>query len=183
MADVNISLSNSSKIEVHLYGQANIDRDFKFDVGVVNRELRITLRSTGNCNSSSLNLDVTVPHKTFKIITVNTLLADIILGEGVSTDYVKVKTQSRYLASKATFVKSSIETMNGDIYIYINAKENISAVISTINGDASAEFDNVGDLNLYTNSLNGDVKNRHKCKSGYTANVNISTINGDIKIN
>lgn len=182
VADVNVSVSNSSKVEAHFYGQADVDGDVKFDVCVINRELKITLKFTGNCYNGSLNLDVTVPQKTFKAITAKSSSADITLSEGVSMDYFKVKTQSGDLESNATFANASITTTSGDVELYIDAKENISVEISTMSGDVSAEFNNVGYIDLSTSSMSGDVRNRHKGGTGYTANVDISTMSGDIRI-
>lgn len=180
--DVNVSVSNSSKIEAHFYGEANVDGDIDFDVQIVNRELRITLHFTENCFNGNLKLDVTVPQRTFKIITAKSLSADITLNEGVSTDYLKVNTQSGDLESNATVNNVSVSTINGDVELYIDAIQDISVEISTTNGDVSAEFSNIGHINLSTSSINGDVKNRHKGNKGFTADVDISTMNGDIKI-
>lgn len=179
---VNISVSNSSKVEVHLYGQANLDGDIDFDVSVVNRELKIAFKLAGNCYNNNLKLDVTVPHKTFKEISVKSSSAGITLNEGISTDYLKIKTQSGNLETNATFTNATITTSSGDVELYIDANKNISLEIFTSSGDVSAEFNNIGYLNLSTNSSSGDVRNRHKAGTGYTANVDISTSSGDIKI-
>jgi hypothetical protein len=180
--DVNISVSNSSKIEAHFYGQADIDGDIDFDVCVVNSELRITLKCIGNCYNGSLKLDVTVPHKTFKEIAAKSSSADVTLSEGVSTEYLKVKTQSGDLETDAIFTKASIATMSGDVGLYIDATEDISVEISTKSGDVSADFDNIDNINLSTSTMSGDVRNRHKGGNGYTADVYISTKSGDIRI-
>lgn len=182
VADVNVSVSNSSKIEAHFYGEAEIDGDVNFDVRVVNRELRITLQFTGNCFNGNLKLDITVPQKTFKVISAKSSSADITLNEGVSTDYLKVKTQSGDLETNATFNNVSVSTMSGDIELCIDATNDISVKVSTMSGDVSAEFNNVAHINLSTSSMSGDVKNRHKGSKGYTADVDISTMSGDIRI-
>lgn len=65
-ADVNISVSDSSKVEVHFYGQADTDGDVNFDVCMVKNEFRITLKFAENSYNSNLKLDVTVPHKSSK---------------------------------------------------------------------------------------------------------------------
>lgn len=182
VADVNVSVSNSSKIEAHFYGEAEIDGDVNFDVRVVNRELRITLQFTGNCFNGNLKLDITVPQKTFKVISAKSSSADITLNEGVSTDYLKVKTQSGDLETNATFNNVSVSTMSGDIELCIDATNDISVKVSTMSGDVSAEFNNVAHINLSTSSMSGDVKNRYKGSKGYTADVDISTMSGDIRI-
>lgn len=182
VADVNVSVSNSSKIEAHFYGEAEIDGDVNFDVRVVNRELRITLQFTGNCFNGNLKLDITLPQKTFKVISAKSSSADITLNEGVSTDYLKVKTQSGDLETNATVNNVSVSTMSGDVELCIDATNDISVEVSTMSGDVSAEFNNVAHINLSTSSMSGDVKNRHKGNKGYTADVDISTMSGDIRI-
>lgn len=180
--DVHVYVSNSSKVEAHLYGEADIDGDVTFDVQVVNRELRVTLKSTGNCFNGNLKLDVNVPKKTFKVISAKSSSADITLNEGVSTDYLKVKTQSGDLETNATVNNISVSTMSGDVELYIDATQNINVEVSTMSGDVSAEFNNIGHINLSTSSMSGDVRNRHKESRGYNADVDISTMSGDIRI-
>lgn len=180
--DVNVSVFNSSKVEAHFYGEANIDGDVNFDVRVVNRELRITLEFTGTCFNGNLKLDVTVPQKIYKVISAKSSSADITLNEGVSTDYLKVKTQSGDLETNATVNTVSVSTMSGDVELYIDAIQDINVEIFTMSGDVSAEFNNIGHINLSTSSMSGDVRNRHKEIRGYNANVDISTTSGDIRI-
>ena len=182
VTDVNVSVYNSSKIEAHFYGEAEIDGDVNFDVRVVNRELRITLQFTGICFYESLKLDITLPQKTFKVISAKSSSADITLNEGVSTDYLKVKTQSGDLETNATVNNVSVSTMSGDVELCIDATNDISVEVSTRSGDVSAEFNNIAHINLSTSSKSGDVKNRHKGSNGYTADVDISTMSGDIRI-
>lgn len=180
--DVEVSASNSSKIEAHFYGNAEIEGDVNFDVRVVNRELRITVQFTGNCFNADLKLDITVPQKTFKVISAKSMSADITLNKGVLTDYFKAKNQSGDLEAYATVKNVSLSTMSGDVELCIDATDDISVEVSTMSGDVSAEFNNVAHINLSASSISGDVKNRHKGDKGYTADVNISTMSGDIKI-
>lgn len=180
--DVNISVSNSSKIEAHFCGEAEVDGDVNFDVQVVNRELRVSLKFAGNCFNGNLKLNVTVPKKTFKVISVTSSSADITLNEGVLTDYLKVKTKSGDLETNATVKNVSVSTTSGDVELCINATQNINVEVSTTSGDVSAEFNNIGHINLSTSSKSGDVRNRHKGSKGYIANVDISTTSGDIRI-
>ena len=180
--DVNISVSNSSSVEAYFYGQAEVDGDVNFDVRMVNRELKITLKFTGNCYNGNLKLDVTVPDKTFKVISAKSVSADITLSENVSTEHLKVKTHSGDLETNATFATASITTMSGDVELYINAIKDIDVEISTMSGDVSTEFNNIGHVNLSTSSMSGDVRNRYKVGAGYTPDVDISTMSGDIRI-
>ena len=180
--DVNVSVSNSSKVEAHFYGKAIIDREVNFVFRAVNSELIITLETTGTCFNGNLKLDVTVPKKTFKVISAKSSSADITLNEGVSTDYLKVKTQSGDLETNATVNNVSVSTMSGDVELCIDATQDINVGVSTMSGDVSAEFNNIGHINLSTSSMSGDVRNRHKESRGYNADVDISTMSGDIRI-
>ncbi len=180
--DINIMPSSSSKIEAHMYGQSDIDGDINFDVHTVNRELIITANCTGSCFNGNLTLDILVPSKTFRAITAKASAADITLDKGVSADYLRVETAAGDLESNANFTKASISSKSGDVELYINAKKDISVEISTLSGDVSAEFDNISHIDLSSISMNGSVKNCHKGKIGYQANVKISTMCGDIKI-
>lgn len=180
--DVNISASNSSKIESHFYGQADVEGDVDFDVCRVNNELRITLNFTGSCYNGNLRLDVNVPHKFFKMIYANIQSADIGLNENVLTEGLIVKTKSGNLETSATFKNASITTKSGDVELFINAGKDIGVEITTMSGDVSAVLKNIRQLNLSTATRSGDVRNCHNRTTGYTADVNISTMSGDISI-
>ncbi len=180
--DVHVYVSNSDKIGAYLYGEADVDGDVNFDVQVVDCELKITLKSTGNCFYGNLQLDVSVPKKTFKVISAKSLSADITLNKGVLTDYLKVETQSGDLETSATVNNVVVSTMSGDVELWIDATQDVNVDISTMSGDVSAKFNNVGHINLSTSSMSGDVRNRHKESWGYNADVDISTMSGDIRI-
>lgn len=180
--DVNISTSNSSKIEVYFYGQANIAGNINFDVKVMDHELKITLQPFGTCFENNLKLDVVVPQKIFKAILVNTSFANITLNKGVSTNSLEVRTQSGTLKTSATFTNLFVSTTNGNVDFYINAIKDIFVNISTIEGDVWTEFENIRYINLSTNSIDGNLSNCHTGRTGYTANVTISTIGGNINI-
>ena len=179
--DVKISLSNSSIVEAHLYGQANINGCINFDVYIVKNELRVILNIEGTCYGT-LKLDITVPPKIFKKIKLNSISADITLNEGVSTEYIEMETQSGDIQTNATFAKAYVSTISGDVKAYINAKEKISAEISTISGDVLTKLKNVGKIKLSTRSLSGDIKRNHKKGIGHSASINISTTSGDITV-
>ena len=181
--NVNVSVSNSSNVEAHFYGEADFDGDVNFDVQAVNREIRITLEITGNCFIRNLQLDVTIPSKIFKVISANSSSANITLNKGVSTDYLKVKTLSGNLETNATVNNVSVFTKSGDVELCIDANQDISVDISTMSGDVSAEFKNIRNMTLSTSSISGNIRNCHNKESrGYNADVNISTKSGDIRI-
>ena len=180
--NVNVSVSNSSKVEAHLYGDANVDGEINFDVRVVNRELIITLEFKGKRFIGNLKLDVTVPQKTFKVISANSSSTDFTLNKGVSTDCLIVQTQSGDLETNATLNSCIISTMSGDVEFCIDAVQDIHVKVSTMSGNVSTKFNNIGHINLYTHSVSGKTRNYRKESGGYNADVNISTISGNIRI-
>ncbi len=203
IVDVNVYASKTSKVEAYFYGEASLDKDIKLDIERVDNEILVSLLYSGSCYGGKLNLNITVPYKRFKAIVVKSASADVTLNkgvsakninvhassgdvtlsEGVSAQYIKVKTSSGDIETDATFTKADMSATSGDIELYIDANNDIEVDISATSGDVSAEFNNISKMNLSTSVTCGDVKNRHRGgSSGYTANVDISTTSGDIKI-
>lgn len=181
--DVNIVASDTSKIEAHLHGQANSDGNLRLDVSKVRRQLKITVRNEGLFFNGNLKLDVTVPYKIFKEISIKTVSANVTLNENVLTEELRVNTTSGDLNTSATFTEARVTTVSGDVDLFLHAKQDIAVEISTTSGDVSAEFGNIGHMNLYNDTMSGDIRNRHKEKEeGYIADVDISTVSGDIRI-
>lgn len=222
-ANVNISVSKSFKVEAHLYGEASLDKDIKLNVQRKGNEILVLTQYNGNCYGGKLNLDITVPNKTFKEITirsssadvtlengisaqnikihtlsgdvnlnegvwakylkVHTSLGDVTLDEGVSSQYIEVRTSSGDIETEATFTTANISATSGDIELYIYANNDINVNVSATSGDISTKFDNIGHINLSARAMTGEVKNRHKEGDfKYTANVEVCTMSGDIRI-
>ena len=109
-------------------------------------------------------------------------MANIILNDGISTDILKVNTKSGDFFSKATVNNVCVHTMSGDIDLYMAATQDINVEVSTMSGDVSAEFSNIFHIDLSATSMSGVVRNRHKGSNGYDANVDITTMSGNIRI-
>lgn len=180
---VNVSVSKSSKVEAHLHGEANLDKELKFVVQRKLNEIKIALQYEGNCYGSNLELDVTIP-KYLKIISIKTVSAGVELSEEVSVQNIKVETTSGKVNSYATFKKANISTISGGVKLNIVASEDISLKTSTISGKVLVDFSNVKNIKLSTSTVSGKVVNCHEAdKNGYNADVDISTISGKITIN
>ncbi len=183
VADVKISVSNSQKVEVHFYGEVNVDGNIEFDVRMKERgELQVVAKLKGNCYNGNLKLDITVPRKRFKAISAVSRSADITVKESVQTYNLKLRTQSGDVRSDASFEQVNVQTMSGDVELYVDAKQNIVTHISTMSGDVVAHFNNIGYIALTTNSMSGTIRNCHKSRDGYEAEAYISTMSGDITI-
>lgn len=94
MADVDVSVSNSEKVEAHFFGEVSVDGDVKFDVKRILNEIIVTLNFSGASFGGNLKLNVTIPAKEFKQIFIKTNSGDVQVRENVATSDLKVKTQS-----------------------------------------------------------------------------------------
>lgn len=180
--DIKISVSDSSEVVAHLYGEVENDEDINFDVRVINQELRIILKIEENYVSRNLKLDITIPKKKFKLISANSISANFILEKDVLVESLKVRNQLGNLVTNATFNEVYVSSIKGNVDICINAMQNITIVVSTMDGDVLIKLDNIAHIDLLAKSMNGYAKNFHKCDNGYNADLYISTIRGDIKI-
>lgn len=184
IADVHVTCSNSSKIEIHLHGSIDCEDDVDFEIqgDEENDEIRIKLRFAGSCYCSDLQLDVIIPHKFFKLISVKTLSANIVIAKEVLTERIEVKTRHGRVAVDATFRKTEITTFNGNIELYTEAQKDIEVKIVTVSGNIMGEFRRIGQLELLMSKTKGVVRNSHKREAGHAAKVEISTICGDVTI-
>ena len=201
-ANVSINPSDSNNIEVWLRGEAEISGELDFDVKTINNVLNVFLNFKGDnyWYSGYIKLDITVPKKLFKEIFLEGTSSDLSVEKGVlaetlkvktmsgdievtaSPDTVEISTQSGDVEATVSSGKVDISTMSGDVTLEINAIKDVRVKVSTMSGDVESYFYNIGQLNLSTKTMSGDVTNHHKDGKGYTANVNISTMSGDIKI-
>lgn len=179
IGDVRLYASNSSKVKVHCYG--NCSENVEFDAFIVSGELRVLVKAEGNV-LGNVNLDVAVPKKTYKQISVTTVSSDIVVDKMLRAEFLKIKTASGNLETSMSFNKAFISLASGDVDLYTKAMSNISIYISTMSGNVLAEFDNIGYIELDTRTMSGDVKNRHRSNGRFEANVQISTMSGNIKI-
>lgn len=183
IADVKISSSDSSTVSAHLYGEAFIDGDINFAVTVQDEILSIVLNPLGDCINAKLSLDISIPCKTYDDILVMTSgEKKIIVDNSISVKDLVLKSKNGALFSNATFSSIFLTTSGGLTELHINPTKDISVDFSTDRGHAFLDFSNIGHLSFSANSANGAIHNNHKEKSGYQADVKISTITGSILI-
>ena len=182
-ADVTISTSKNTFIEVHIYGTAVLDGELNFDIQLVKDEIKIISKFSGTrCFNSNLKLDVNIPYKTFNKIVTRSTSANINLGD-VSAEQIKIHTVSGDVETYANTRNMSIITTSGDVEVYTSPKnEDIDLYISTTSGDVLVQLNKIGHLNLSTDSVSGKIKNTHKLNGEFTADVDIITASGNIKI-
>ena len=116
---VKISTSNSSDIEVHFYGDAQIKGDVKFKVTKMGDELKITLKLDGMLQIADLNLEISIPKdKKLKKLFVETTSDDVVFTDSlIYSDCLKVITASGDTNIKGKFDFIGIESTSGDIIV------------------------------------------------------------------
>ena len=183
-ADVRIVPSDSNKIEVWCHGEAEISGVINFDVQTVENLLKVILEFNGDFwwYQGTIRLDITVPKKLFKKISFESKSSDLTVENGVLAEVIKADTMSGDVEIAFSSNEIEVSTQSGDVDLEVNATSDVRAKVSTMSGDVTACFNNIGQLNLSTKTMSGDVENHHKARNGYTANVNITTMSGDIDI-
>ena len=101
LADVNITTSDSSVIEIHLYGRTSNEDKFTFiNVATYKKGLAITLDESATGN---LILEVRLPKTTLQKIEVDSNVGDICIKENVSTNMLEMLTVSGNINVQCTF--------------------------------------------------------------------------------
>ncbi len=180
--DVDVLASETNKIDVHFYGKADVDGELNFEVQVSNDELKVMIKSCGSCYNAELKLDIILPMKMFKNISVHTMSADITLSDKISCDKLRLKSTSGDLETSATFRNANLSTMSGDIEITAHANEDIVIDASAVSGDICLMLGNISNMVISTRSISGNVRNTYKYSNGFFAEIDLSTTSGDIRI-
>lgn len=155
-------------------------------------ELKTTSGSVNITNSGAENVEVetssgkiNISEELFaKKVRFQTTTGNIDIGAIEVIEEFEVKTSSGNVKANLTCSNSFINTTTGDIEMCCNAKQDVKVKISTSSGKVVTNFANISCMNLSTKSTCGKVKNCHRdSPSGHSANVDISTVTGDIEVN
>ncbi len=181
--DVSLTPSDASEIVARMHGTAELDGSVNFDFRTVNRELMITQDFSGSFFEDKLKIDISIPRKTFKAISMETQTGDLTLAEGISVESLKVKTQTGDIECKASLNDISINTQTGDVNLCINATTDIYFDVNTQAGNVSANFKNIAQLYIRAKSTIGNVRNRHSpTPYGHSATGRIHSQTGNIRV-
>lgn len=184
VADVKFFSKKTTDVEVHFYGSANISGKVDFNVKLVDGELRVKFNIQGNCFNGNFNIDIFVPsYKEFDTISVKTTSADCALEKEIASDVIKFESMSGDIQTDATFEKTFINTMSGDVEVSVTANNDITMQIETMSGDIDVDMKNIKTLDLALRTLSGTVRNQHEnIIEGFMAKGGISSMSGRIRI-
>lgn len=182
LADVTIAVGNRTDVEVHYYGEVCTDGEFKFDVTTFEDEVIVSAKVKGNFFNGRLKLDVLIPQKLFKLISVESQNGRTDIYQNVEAERIKINLQNGRIKSIASFKEIIAKSMNGSIYIMTRAKNDIEISAKSMNGNVSVELENIGFCNISTSSMNGSAKNMHNSIGEYKAIGNVSSMNGNVVV-
>lgn len=187
--NVNIINSGVENVEVETSsGKINISEELltkkvklqtttgDIDIGAVEVSEELEVKTS----SGKIDIGEVISCKKVKI---QTTTGDIGIDAGMVHDELEVKTSSGKLKAYLTCANSFVNTTTGDVEMRFNAKQDVKVKISTSSGKVITNFANISCMNLSTKSTCGEVKNCYRdSSSGYTANVDISTVTGNIEV-
>lgn len=182
LADVTVSVGSCDTVEVHYHGEVATDGNIEWSLTKSDDEINIVAKMDANIFNGSLKLDVVIPQKRFRLISVKCQNGTAEFHKNVKTSRLKVNSQNGSIESEADFEEITAQTRNGSVDISISAKSDIEISASSMNGNVNVELDNIGSCHISTSSMNGSARNRHNSTGKYKATGEISSMNGNVRI-
>ena len=181
-ARVQIIPSKTSEVEARLYGVITRDENVILDVEVIEKELLISIKNMEKCFRDTLTLDVYIPTKDYSSIIVKGEYSDITLIRGINTKYANLSTTRGDINARFSFAEAEVSSYKGDIDVCVDANNIVNLFAASIAGNILIKLNNVSTVKLSPAVINGSINKCHEEKSGYSANVDALTMNGDIWI-
>lgn len=181
-ARVQIIPSKTFEVEARLYGVITRDENVILDVEVIEKELLISIKNMEKCFRDTLTLDVYIPTKDYSSIIVKGEYSDITLIRGINTKYANLSTTRGDINARFSFAEAEVSSYKGDIDVCVDANNIVNLFAASIAGNILIKLNNVSTVKLSPAVINGSINKCHEGKSGYSANVDVLTMNGDIWI-
>lgn len=200
--DVELYSSNLDSIIAHLHGKVMSSNEIRFEVKKVGDEITILaklVRSTASLNQISvasgnsitinnssfinigdLKLEIQIPKRIFREISVGSINTDIDV-EDVNASSIAINSENGDVCLSAIFQFLNVDCRNGNIDIDSEAKSNIRLNVNSKNGDISVDIANLRSSEVLVNSKNGKTKNKPKLVGEYLASGYIKSKNGDVR--
>lgn len=183
-SNVIVTASNTNVIEAHFYGEAIVDGKLTLNIDQNSREVVVTLDIDSNiiCNNH-LTLTVDIPARMFEMLSGTSHSGELVVKNDVSAKKILLETHNGNVESAGNFVELSATTHNGDIDVYVDAKNNVKIEAHSHNGDVSVDLQNIATSNISMSTKNGNKRNRF-CghKGGYIAYGRAMSHNGNVVI-
>ena len=180
--DITISTSNSSNIEINLSGEYVSKEEIIFTTKQNENELVIIINKGNDLCSENLELDIKVPDKFFRNISINNEYGDITIIDTISVDNININAINGDIDLDVLTSNVDIYSVNGNVDLCLSANNNMNVNVSSVSGDINLELYNISKITKKLNTTNGSIDNYFDGEGEYSANLKISTINGDITI-
>lgn len=179
-----VTASDTNIIEADFHGEAIVDEKPKLDIVRNGREVVVTLDIDSNSISSSdLTLNVNIPMQMFDTLSIASYNGKVVVKNHVSAKHISLQTYNGDVESDADFSEISAITYNGNVFMGVEAKNNVKIEASSHNGNVFVELRNIAISNIIMSTRNGNTRNRFReCSEGYTAYGKASTYNGNVII-
>lgn len=165
-ARVNVVITDSPNINIHLYGKVKTNVNVTFSCKVVDNELIIKQNSSKEDSSvGDLILTVAVPRKRFDRIAITTMSSNTTVYSGIICKTLTFKSLYGNLKTSSSFEKSSANTKNGNIDYFISPKGEVFLDLYTLSGNIILDFCSNASAVITTKTMSGKVINRYKGKS------------------
>lgn len=204
-SDINVKVSacNTNDIIAHLHGSAITDNDFKLLMTRFGEDIQISVKSdetsinygdmfvsSGSSfvinnlsigDSNGLTLDIQIPRKVLKKLSVESKNADIDVDSSVYANGIYINSKNGNADVSAIFQILNINCKNGNIDIDSEAHCNIGLEVISKNGNVDVTIRNLNTSKVSVDSENGKCKNNPRLTGVYTAVGYITSKNGNVK--
>lgn len=182
--DINVHQSVSSKVEATLRGTVSIiGGDEKCRVRREGQNFVVDLYTQGKIIDANLRLDIYLPIKEYDLISIISTNANVCIDKGIYAKEFRLRTTSGVVKSYMTFKNAILESVDASIDVELFAESNVKASIFTESGDINLRLIHIKKAFIDTFTETGSIRNNLRETRGYTALMDVSSINGNISIN
>lgn len=189
VSDLNVNLlaSNHCSMEAKVIGTPNFKGEIKLNIFSSNDGHSLFIEAIRISKDSypcqELSLDITLPHKSYSNISIKSNYGEVFLDKEITfIDVLTIQTQSGYIEVNPTFANATLYSESGDIDIFTYADTSITLFASTNSGNILVCIENISHIDLERSYTTGQFRNRHTQRIGHSANMNIFSKSGDIRI-
>ena len=207
-SDINVKLSacNTNDIIAHLHGSAITDSVFNFSMTRFGEYVQISVKlertsiSCENCGEmfissgssfvinqlsigdiNGLTLDIQIPSKVFKKLSIESKNADIDVDSSVYASDIYINSKNGDVDTSAIFQILNIDCKNGNITVDSEAHCNVGLEVISKNGNVDVNIRNLNNSKVSVDSKNGRCKNKPNLNGVHTAVGYLSSKNGNVK--
>ena len=178
-----VNQTKTDKVEVDVRGNIFSDKDLIFYLLKGQNKLTITVKINNWIAKPNVFVDIKIPEKVFENITVKSKKSAIRIDDVNAKEILIVGVNSD-TECYADFEKLVLSSSNGDVSVFVNAKNDVCIDANSSNGNIIIFTGNITKSELKTVVENGNMTTNFKPYSTgrYVLSGNVILSNGDIDI-